>query len=81
MTGPEKRVLSGYHALGQTKIIDETLYEQTPTIKSVSNFSLNELMHNLNIILDMCEQVSFCYHQTTIEKKTSFSNCVITSFL
>lgn len=55
MTGPEKRVLSGYHALGQTKVIDETLYDHQPTKKS-SNFALPELMHNLNLIVDMCEQ-------------------------
>lgn len=57
MTGPEKRVLSGYHALGQAKIADENLYEQRPA-KSCTNFSLPELMHNLDLILDMCEQVS-----------------------
>uniref|UniRef100_A0A6B2EKK5 Putative tuftelin-interacting protein tip39 n=1 Tax=Phlebotomus kandelakii TaxID=1109342 RepID=A0A6B2EKK5_9DIPT len=55
MTGPEKRVLSGYHALGQTKAADETLYDPKSTKKS-SNFTLPELMHNLNLIVDLCEQ-------------------------
>lgn len=55
MTGPEKRVLSGYHALGQTKAADETLYEHRPS-KKCANFSLPELMHNLQLIVDMCEQ-------------------------
>lgn len=57
MTGPEKRVLSGYHALGQTKAAEETLYEHRPS-KKCTNFSLPELMHNLQLIVDMCEQVS-----------------------
>lgn len=55
MTGPEKRVLSGYHALGQSKVIDEEIYDYKPT-KKCTNFALPELMHNLNLIVDMCEQ-------------------------
>lgn len=55
MTGPEKRVLSGYHALGQTKVADESLYEHRSS-KKCTNFSLPELMHNLQLIVDMCEQ-------------------------
>lgn len=56
MTGPEKRVLSGYHALGQTKIIEEDLYDMQPAIQKIVNFELPEMMHNLNVIVDMCEQ-------------------------
>lgn len=54
MTGPEKRVLSGYHALGQAKqgIDDEML----DTRKTPQNFALPELMHNLNLLVDMSEQ-------------------------
>ncbi|XP_001842208.2 septin-interacting protein 1 [Culex quinquefasciatus] len=55
MTGPESRVLSGYHALGQAKVADEDLYDGKPT-KETSNFALPELMHNLNLIVDYCEQ-------------------------
>uniref|UniRef100_A0A1B0D5Y9 Uncharacterized protein n=1 Tax=Phlebotomus papatasi TaxID=29031 RepID=A0A1B0D5Y9_PHLPP len=55
MTGPEKRVLSGYHALGQTKAADETLYDPKAAKKPI-NFALPELMHNLNLIVDLCEQ-------------------------
>ncbi|GAB0089097.1 Septin-interacting protein 1 [Sergentomyia squamirostris] len=55
MTGPEKRVLSGYHALGQTKAADETLYDHKDS-KKATNFALPELMHNLNLIVDVCEQ-------------------------
>lgn len=55
MTGPEKRVLSGYHALGQTKIIEDDAYEAKPT-SELKNFQLPELMHNLNLIVNHCEQ-------------------------
>lgn len=55
MTGPEKRVLSGYHAIGQTKIQDEDVFEQR-AMKRCTNFALPELMHNLNLIVEMCEQ-------------------------
>lgn len=57
MTGPEKRVLSGYHALGQTKVADEVIYEHEQT-KKCTNFALPELVHNINLIVDMCEQVN-----------------------
>ncbi|KAJ6647494.1 Septin-interacting protein 1 [Pseudolycoriella hygida] len=55
MTGPEKRVLSGYHALGQTKAAEENLYEHRQS-KKCTNFSLPELMHNLDLIVERCEQ-------------------------
>ncbi|XP_058447585.1 septin-interacting protein 1 [Malaya genurostris] len=55
MTGPESRVLSGYHALGQAKMVDEDLYDAKPT-KETANFALPELMHNLNLIVELCEQ-------------------------
>lgn len=57
MTGPEKRVLSGYHAIGQSKVMDEDLYDlnEQPK-KSTTSFALPELMHNLTLIVNMCEQ-------------------------
>lgn len=55
MTGPEKRVLSGYHALGQTKAADENLYKERTT-KECTNFAMPELTHNLDLILELCEQ-------------------------
>ncbi|XP_062546790.1 septin-interacting protein 1 [Armigeres subalbatus] len=55
MTGPESRVLSGYHALGQAKVVDEDLYDSKAT-KETSNFGLPELVHNLNLIVEYCEQ-------------------------
>lgn len=55
MTGPEKRVLSGYHALGQAKVTDEDAYEAKPA-SDLKHFQLAELMHNLNLIVNLCEQ-------------------------
>lgn len=55
MTGPEKRVLSGYHALGQTKHDDKDFFESRKE-KVTQNFALPELMHNLNLLVDMSEQ-------------------------
>ncbi|XP_065075830.1 septin-interacting protein 1 [Ochlerotatus camptorhynchus] len=55
MTGPESRVLSGYHALSQAKVADEDLYDSKAT-KETTNFALPELMHNLNLIVEYCEQ-------------------------
>lgn len=55
MTGPEKRVLSGYHAIGSgQQRPDETVLISDK--KSKSNFALPELQHNLDILVDMCEQ-------------------------
>ncbi|XP_052865681.1 septin-interacting protein 1 [Anopheles cruzii] len=60
MTGPEKRVLSGYHALGQARVADEELYDDAkvsdkPTVKT-THFALPELMHNLALMVQHCEQ-------------------------
>ncbi|CAO1370346.1 unnamed protein product [Diamesa hyperborea] len=53
MTGPEKRVLSGYHALGQAKMTEDDVFEFKADLK---HFQLPELMHNLNLIVNLCEQ-------------------------
>lgn len=55
MTGPEKRVLSGYHALGQSKMTEEDVYETKPAAE-LKHFQLPELMHNLTLIVNLCEQ-------------------------
>lgn len=55
MTGPEKRVLSGYHALSQAVINEQEVFDQKPT-PQMKLFQLPELMHNLNLIVNMCEQ-------------------------
>ncbi|KAG8226104.1 hypothetical protein J437_LFUL006733 [Ladona fulva] len=54
MTGPERRVLSGYHAIaGQQRPTDEWEIRKE---KKFENFALPELQHNLNILVEMCEQ-------------------------
>lgn len=53
MTGPETRVLSSYHAIaGQKNFIDE--YEEDKK-KKYEYFDLPELLHNLQILLEKCE--------------------------
>ncbi|XP_029660083.1 tuftelin-interacting protein 11 isoform X2 [Formica exsecta] len=55
MTGPEQRILSGYHAIaGGQQCPDETV--TTSDKKSKVNFALPELQHNLSLLVDMCEQ-------------------------
>ncbi|XP_066602843.1 septin-interacting protein 1 [Prorops nasuta] len=55
MTGPEQRILSGYHAIaGGQQVPDETISMSDK--RTTSNFSVPELMHNLDLIVDMCEQ-------------------------
>lgn len=53
MTGPETRVLSSYHAIaGQKVVADE--YEEVRK-KKYEHFDLPELLHNLQILLEKCE--------------------------
>ncbi|KAG7204874.1 hypothetical protein KM043_005274 [Ampulex compressa] len=55
MTGPEQRILSGYHAIaGGQQRPDETVVVTDK--KAKLNFALPELQHNLNLLVDMCEQ-------------------------
>lgn len=55
MTGPEQRVLSGYHAIsGVKKPIDQWEVRKD---KKFSNFDLPELLHNLNLLVNISEQV------------------------
>ncbi|XP_073974704.1 septin interacting protein 1 [Rhodnius prolixus] len=54
MTGPEQRVLSGYHAIsGNQKPSDEWDLRKD---KKFKNFEMPELLHNLNLLVEMCEQ-------------------------
>lgn len=72
MTGPEKRVLSGYHALGQSRAAaDEVIYDSSKPHKATTHFALPELMHNLNLIVDLCEQeiISNDKHQKMMQDK------------
>ncbi|GAB6023942.1 Tuftelin-interacting protein 11 [Chamberlinius hualienensis] len=55
MTGPEQRVLSGYHAIhSQHSKPQES--EVDKGSKTSQQFALPELMHNLNLLVDMTEQ-------------------------
>lgn len=59
MTGPEQRVLSGYHELHHqpTRPIEEREDETAAKRGPVgSNFSVSELIHNLDLLVDMTEQ-------------------------
>lgn len=56
MTGPEQRVLSGYHAISRQQR-PAAEWEARKELKT-SNFALPELQHNLNLLVDLCEQVS-----------------------
>lgn len=48
MTGKEKRVLSGYHALSNKKVDEEVVVERY--------FDHPELVHNLELLVDMSEE-------------------------
>ena len=54
MTGKEQRILSGYHAIGAQKMLPDD--EITSTSRNVVNFDLPELRHNIDMILDKCEE-------------------------
>ena len=51
MTGKKPQILSGYHAISSTKPEDSTA-----TSKEFPNFNLPELLHNLDLLVDMSEQ-------------------------
>lgn len=50
MTGKEQRILSGYHAIGNQKMLpDEDVDTKS---RSRANFDLPELRHNIDMLLD-----------------------------
>ncbi|KAH9508637.1 Tuftelin-interacting protein 11 [Bulinus truncatus] len=58
MTGREQRILSGYHAIGKSHDKPdeaEDLVKQEPVAKQRA-FSMPELMHNINMLVDMSEE-------------------------
>lgn len=57
MTGPQQRVLSGYHALSGLKAPPGAENYEDVVHKKCSNFTLPEIQHNLDVLVDMCEQV------------------------
>lgn len=56
MTGPEQRVLSGYHAIASSHQRPDDSAVVAVEKKTCKNFALPELTHNLNILVDQCEQ-------------------------
>uniref|UniRef100_A0A1Y1LAH9 G-patch domain-containing protein n=2 Tax=Photinus pyralis TaxID=7054 RepID=A0A1Y1LAH9_PHOPY len=56
MTGPQQRVLSGYHALSGLKAPPGAEHFEDVVHKKCSNFALPEIQHNLDILVNMCEQ-------------------------
>ena len=62
MTGKEQRVLSGYHAIGAQQMPDDDIQVATKnegdiyTQRKLANFDLPELRHNIDLILDKCEE-------------------------
>ncbi|XP_017783824.1 PREDICTED: septin-interacting protein 1 isoform X2 [Nicrophorus vespilloides] len=56
MTGPQQRVLSGYHALSGLKAPPGVEHYEDVLHKKCSNFSLPELQHNLDVLVEMHEQ-------------------------
>ncbi|KAH8377626.1 hypothetical protein KR093_006322 [Drosophila rubida] len=70
MTGPERRVLSGYHALAQNKVTpEESLYEaqDEPRTTPSSVFSMPELTHNVQLLVSQCEQEIIAIDKTERE--------------
>ena len=69
LTGPETRILSGYHAIsgqkrpeeeweGQNRRQDDQSFNKF-RIQQKSAFDMPELIHNVGLLLDNCEQVRF----------------------
>ncbi|KAF5302324.1 hypothetical protein FQA39_LY10363 [Lamprigera yunnana] len=56
MTGPQQRVLSGYHALSGLKAPPGVEHFEDVVHKKCSNFALPEIQHNLDLLVNMCEQ-------------------------
>ncbi|KAK9877327.1 hypothetical protein WA026_017723 [Henosepilachna vigintioctopunctata] len=56
MTGPQQRVLSGYHALSGLKAPPGVEHFEDVVHKKCSNFALPEIQHNLDLLVDMSEQ-------------------------
>lgn len=56
MTTPEQRTFSGYHALGKRQLLPDENITTLTNKKEKVNFALPELQHNLDMIVETCEQ-------------------------
>jgi len=82
LTGPEQRILSGYHAIsGQQKPHDEWAEEASRReeidkgkvqVGRPCAFDIPELIHNVEILKDSCEQVRFRNHCLIILARESY---------
>ena len=55
MTGKEQRILSGYHAIGAQKMLPDDEVE-TSSARTAVHFDMPELRHNIDMLLDRCEE-------------------------
>ena len=77
MTGKEQRVLSSYHAIGAQKMRPEDEMNELDSKDEAAakkiNFDLPELRHNIDLLLDQCEEElistdrALKHHQNKIE--------------
>lgn len=65
LTGPEQRILSGYHAIGgqqkrpQSEWSDESKRDEGFSRLAIkSQFDIPELVHNVELLKESCEYVS-----------------------
>ena len=89
LTWKEERELSEYHAIGGQKKQDEDGESSAPIgalqEKRKANFEIPELVHNLNILVDLCEQDILSsdrklpHHKDRVQVKM-FSDCLIVLF-
>ena len=56
MTGKEQRILSGYHAIGAQKMLPDDDIESSTKTRSVVNFDLPELRHNIDMQLTFSKE-------------------------
>jgi tuftelin-interacting protein 11 len=59
MTGKEQRILSGYHAISSQKMLPDDDIETRGAEASTKNvvlFDMPELRHNIDMLLDRCEE-------------------------
>ncbi|XP_044753287.1 septin-interacting protein 1 [Coccinella septempunctata] len=56
MTGPQQRILSGYHALSGLRPPPGVEHFEDVIHKKCSNFALPEIQHNVDLLVDMTEQ-------------------------
>ena len=73
MTGREQRVMTGYSAIAGQQRPGEEGDTTAPLAKlqekRKANFELPELLHNLDLLVDMCEQVRVMHFLLAVSLK------------